>query len=125
MKKKILGLRIDVDAIGWAIMIEKVSELPIFPKSEIDYEIKSNIYIVDSTGEDVVVFEIVNFESPEKREKFKVNLQKKYPSIFGADSKEETGLCYLIYSDNLFSTNERDLQERAIRAMDWFIEIIL
>jgi hypothetical protein len=48
----------------------------------------------------------------------------KYRSLFGADSKEETGLCYMIYSDNLYSIDHKKLQTRAIHAMDWFIEVI-
>jgi hypothetical protein len=46
----------------------------------------------------------------------------KYRSLF--DSKEETGLCYMIYSDNLYSIDHKKLQTRAIHAMDWFIEVI-
>jgi hypothetical protein len=44
----------------------------------------------------------------------------KYRSLFGADSKEETG--YMIYSDNLYSIDHKKLQTRA--TMDWFIEVI-
>ena len=125
MKKKVLGLSINVDAIGWAIVEENVSEFPNFSQSEMDYEIKDDKYIVDSTGEDVVVFKIVNFENSKARERFKVELQKKHSNVFGADSKEETGLCYLIFSDTIFSDNQRDLQVRALHAMDWFIEKIM
>jgi hypothetical protein len=39
----------------------------------------------------------------------------KYRSLFGADSKEETGLCYMIYSDNLYSIDHKKLQTRATR----------
>lgn len=125
MKNKILGLRIDVDAIGWAIVEENVSEFPKFPRSEVAYEIKEDKYIVDSTGDDVVVFKIMNFENAKAREKFKVELQKKHSNVFGADSKEETGLCYLIFSDNIYSDNQRALQEIAIHAMDWFVDVLI
>ena len=125
MKKRILGLRIDIDAIGWAIVEENVSEFPTFARSEVDYEIKDDKYIVDSTGDDVVIFKIVSFENVKAREKFKNELKKKHSNVFGADSKEETGLYYLIFSDNIYSDNQRMLQERAIHAMDWFVDILI
>lgn len=125
MKKKILGLKIETNRISWAIVEENVSKLPSFPPSEEAYEIKEDKYIVDSTEEDVVVFKIVHFDNPKDRETFKTELRKKYSNIFGADSKEETGLYYLIFSDNIYSDNQRELQERAIHAMDWLISELI
>jgi hypothetical protein len=124
MQKKILGLKIGTNVIGWAVVSEYVSELPIYPFSETTYEIKEDKYIVDSTENEVVVFKIVNFESFSDREKFKTDLKSKFRNVYGADSKEKTGVCYLIFSDRIYSNNQHDLQVRAIKAMDWFIEIL-
>lgn len=124
MKKKILGLKIEANRISWAIVEQHISDTPEFPRSETPYEIKEDKYLVDSTGEKVVVFQIMNFENSKERSIFKEELQKKHSNVFGADSKEETGLCYLIFSDDSYSTNQKELATRAIHAMDWFIDIL-
>jgi hypothetical protein len=40
MKKRILGLKIDTNRISWAIVEENISDLPQFPHSDLQYEIK-------------------------------------------------------------------------------------
>jgi hypothetical protein len=124
MKKRILGLKIDTNRISWAIVEENISDLPQFPHSDLQYEIKEDKYIVDSSDDEVITFKIANFENEKDRQQFKNGILNKYRSLFGADSKEETGLCYMIYSDNLYSIDHKKLQTRAIHAMDWFIEVI-
>jgi hypothetical protein len=68
-----------------------------------------------------LLLKIANFENEKTGNNS--GILNKYRSLFGADSKEETGLCYMIYSDNLYSIDHKKLQTRAIQ-MDWFIEVI-
>jgi hypothetical protein len=60
MKKRILGLKIDTNRISWAIVEENISDLPQFPHSDLQYEIKEDKYIVDSSDDEVITFKIAN-----------------------------------------------------------------
>lgn len=126
MKKRVLGLSINPGEIGWAVVEKYVSDFPEFPKTSTPYEIKDDTYIVDSTGDDVLVFKIFSFDSLEKRENFKKEIFKNYPALVGADSKPETGVYYLIMSDVNFNlkTKANEYMKRAIHSMDWFLERI-
>jgi hypothetical protein len=71
MKKRILGLKIDTNRISWAIVEENISDLPQFPHSDLQYEIKDK-YIVDSSDDEVITFKIANFENEKDRQQFKM-----------------------------------------------------
>jgi hypothetical protein len=86
----------------------------------LQYEIKEDKYIVDSSDDEVIFLKL----RMKRQATIQNGILNKYRSLFGADSKEETGLCYMIYSDNLYSIDHKKLQTRAIHAMDWFIEVI-
>lgn len=127
MGKRILGLMINAGSIGWALVEEYVSDVPDYPySSENKYELKEDKYLVDSSEKQVLTFKILQFENRASLEKTKMELVKKYKTIAGADSKESTGKHFIIFTDNLIenSNTERELQVRAIHAMDWFLEQI-
>jgi transcriptional regulator with XRE-family HTH domain len=66
-KKRILGFKLINRS--WAIVEENISDLPQF--SDLQYEIKEDKYIVDSSDDEVITFKIANFEKRE-RQQFKM-----------------------------------------------------
>jgi hypothetical protein len=52
----------------------------------LQYEIKEDKYIVDSSDDEVITFKIANFEN--EKATIQNGILNKYRSLFGADSKE-------------------------------------
>jgi hypothetical protein len=69
-EKRILGLKIDTNRISCDCRRKHFRSK--FPHSDLQYEIKEDKYIVDSSDDEVITFKIANFENEKDRQQFKM-----------------------------------------------------